>query len=417
MNNKDNQAQNNDIKKVNNKDNDNHNFKTTEVIVLVFLTCLISLTMGIFIHSRFGVATDKYDRLVAANPDLEEFIQTYNDIVENYYGEADKAQIISDAMDGMFSSLDKNSSYLNKDVSGTFNKQLDGKYMGIGIEVINDADGNIVIINVFDDTPAAKAKLKPLDIIKKINNETLKGKKTSDLVALISNSKKDKVKLVISRDGKDQTITVKKDMVVLKSINSKIYTKEDAKIGYINISIFANNTAKQFKDQLVSLETQGIDSLIIDVRNNAGGHLTTVVNILSNLLDKNHVIYQVETKQEIKKFYAKGSETKKYPIVILANENSASASEVLMSALHEQIGSTIIGKTSFGKGTIQELQQLTNGESYKITTKKWLTSKGEWIDEKGIGPDIEITLNEEYYNSPIEDNDNQLQAALQHLIN
>ena len=405
-------------KKVKNKKktNNTQGFKTAEVIVLVVLTCIISLTMGIFLHNRFGTTSDKYDKLIADNPELESFIQTYNDVIDNYYEDVDKEQIISDAIDGMFSSLDVNSNYLNQNTYDTFNKQLNGEYKGIGIEVINDSNNNIVIVSVFEDTPASESGLKPLDIIKSIDGTSLLNKETSQLVEIISNSKKDSFEFVITRDGEDKTIKVQKDMVVLKSVTSKIFDKGNQKIGYIDIDIFANNTAEQFKKQLEELENKGINSLIIDVRDNSGGHLTTVVSILSELLDKDHVIYQVETKDETDKYYSKGKETKEYPIVILANENSASASEVLMSALKEQIGSVIVGQTSFGKGTIQELQELKTGDSYKITTKKWLTSKGDWINEKGIEPDIEVALDDDYYANPTEENDNQLQTALQQLL-
>lgn len=399
------------------KTTNSQSFKTTEVIVLVVLTCLISLIMGVFLHSRFGTTKDKYDKLIVSNPELEKFIQTYNDVVDNYYEEVDKDQIISDAMEGMFSSLDIHSKYLNQNASDSFNKQLDGEYKGIGIEVVNDKNNNIVIISVFEATPAFKAGLKPLDIIKSINGESLEGKETSKLVEIISKSKKDSFTFVIKRDGKEKTFKVKKDNVVLKSVASKTFTLDNQLIGYIDIDVFANNTAKQFKEQLESLEKKKIDSLVIDVRDNSGGHLMSVVSILSEMLDKEHVIYQVQTKKETKKYYSKGNETKKYPIVILANENSASASEVLMSALKEQINATIVGQTSFGKGTIQELQELKTGDSYKITTKKWLTSKGKWINEKGIKPDVEVSLDEKYYNEPTEENDNQLKIALQQLVN
>ena len=179
--------------------------------------------------------------------------------------------------------------------------------------------------------------------------------------------------------------------------------------------MFASNTADQFKAAVESLEKQGMDSLIIDVRYNTGGHLTSAVEILSYLLSSDKVIYQIESKGTTTKYYSKGSETKTYPIVVLQNKNSASASELLSAALKEEYGATIIGEVSYGKGTVQELVTLTDGTQYKFTTKKWLTPKGNWINGVGVSVDIEEALSKEYENNPTEENDNQLQRAVQYL--
>lgn len=395
--------------------NINHDFKTKEVVVLVLLTCIISLIMGFFLNSRFKNESNQYSEIIKKNPELQDFIETYSDVIDNYYEKVDKGKIIEDATEGMFSSLDINSRYLNKSKADTFNKQLNGEYRGIGIEIINDIEKNIVIIDVFADTPAFKAGLKKMDIIKSVNGENVQKQETSKLIKKIMEDNGKTIELVVNREGIDKTIKVTKENVVLKSVSSKVFEKNNQKIGYIMISVFANNTVKQFVDNLNSLEKEKIDSLIIDVRGNAGGHLTTVVGILSTLLDDTHVIYQVQTKQDITKFYSMGKDTKEYPLVILSNEVSASASEVLMSALREQLKATIIGQKSFGKGTIQELQSLSSGNSYKMTTKKWLTSKGEWINEKGIEPDIKVDLNKTYYDNPVDELDNQLQSALNFL--
>lgn len=396
---------------------ENHGFKTTEVIVLVLLTCVISLAMGFFLNSRFANGNTKYANLINGDQQLQTFIATYNDVINNYYEEVDREKVISNAIDGMFSSLDTNSNYLNEEVYDSFNKQLDGEYRGIGIEVINTNDGDILIRRVFENTPAKVAGLKALDIIKSVDGKFLKGKDTSELVKLISNNHSEYIEIVVVREKKEITLKIKQDKVVLKSVSSEVIEKNQKQIGYIDINIFANNTSKQFLDELKKLEKDNIDSLIIDVRDNSGGHLKSVVDILSQLLSKEHVIYQVEVKGKTTKYYSEGNETKKYPIIVLINQASASASEVLASALEEQINATLIGEKSFGKGTIQELQELKSGDSYKITTKKWLTSKGNWIHEKGLTPTIQVSLTEEYYNNPEIETDGQLQKALEQLSN
>ncbi len=390
----------------------NNNFKTTEVIVLVLLTCIISLIMGYNLNSKFK--SNKYADIIENDEQLAGFISTYQDVVENYYEKIDKKELIENAIDGMFSSLDVNSNLLKDNNASNFNKQLDGEYKGIGIEVVNDEENNIIILNVFDDTPAKQAGLEPLDIIKSIDGKDLQGKETNELIKII-NKTKDSFKLKVMRDDKEIEITVKKDLVTLKSITSEVITKNDKLVGYIKISIFANNTAEQFKSNYEKLKKENIDSLIIDVRDNSGGHLTAVSSILSQLMDKKHVIYQIKDKNKTEKFYSEGNSTEKCPIIVLINNSSASASEVLASALNEQLNAVLVGEKSFGKGTVQELQGLNNGNYYKITTKKWLTSKGKWINEKGIKPDVEVSMDENYYNNPTKESDNQLQEALNKL--
>lgn len=163
------------------------------------------------------------------------------------------------------------------------------------------------------------------------------------------------------------------------------------------------------------MESDGFESLIIDLRDNSGGHLTAVKDMIGLFLDSSHVIYQTEDKKGKEKVYSNGKVTKNYPIVIVGNANSASASEVMIGALTEEYGAVLIGNRTFGKGTVQELHSLTNGDEYKFTTKKWLTPKGNWVHNNGIEPKIEVTLSKEYYENPTEENDNQLKAAINYL--
>ena len=179
------------------------------------------------------------------------------------------------------------------------------------------------------------------------------------------------------------------------------------------MSIFANNTAEQFSKELTKLEKKDIDSLIIDLRSNTGGYLQTATTMTSEFLDTSHPIYQIQKNDKTSKYYSRGKTTKKYKIIVLVNESSASAAEVMTSALQEQYGATVIGTKTYGKGTVQELQKLSNGNEYKVTTKNWLTSKGKWIDGTGIEPDIKVELNDAYSDNPSTENDNQLKKAIQ----
>lgn len=390
----------------------NHNsFKTTEVLFLIILTAMISLLVGYLLNN-------KNINLSSNDANLKEIIDNYNYIVENYYETIDKSKVVSGAIDGMINSLgDEYSQLLEENTSSNFYINLEGSYDGIGIEITNNDDNNIVIVGVLENSPAEKAGLKSGDIVKQIDDKIFENCDIKELTKYIKENRKKSYHLVILRDNNEMEFDISKDEVTIKSVLSKVFEKENKKIGYIYISVFSNNTSKQFKSVLKELEDQNIDSLIIDVRENSGGHLTTAVSLLSNFLDSSHVIYQTEKNGEKTKFYSTGDQTKKYSIVVLQNKNSASASELLGSTLKEEYGATVIGETSYGKGTIQEVVNLKNGDTYKFTTKKWLTPKGNWIHEKGVEPDIKVSLDENYQNNPCDETDNQLQTAIDYLSN
>ena len=386
------------------------NFNYKEVIFLVILTCVVSLWMG------NAIKLNKIEPKTESDDYLKEFEENYQYILDNYYDEVNKEAIIKGAISGMVNALgDDYSVAINDESSNNFNTRLTGSYSGIGIEIVNDNNYNIIISDVFEDTPAAKAGLKVMDVILSIDDVDFSNKKTSELTDYIKESNKEKYIIKVKRGTEELSFEIERQLIQIKSIYSELKKIDDHKIGYIYISVFASNTADQFKAAVESLEKQGMDSLIIDVRYNTGGHLTSAVEILSYLLSSDKVIYQIESKGITTKYYSKGSETKTYPIVVLQNKNSASASELLSAALKEEYGATIIGEVSYGKGTVQELVTLTDGTQYKFTTKKWLTPKGNWINGVGVSVDIEEALSKEYENNPTEENDNQLQRAVQYL--
>ena len=389
-------------------------FKLSEVIILITITLIIGFIIGL---SLFKVALEKKDTKVNNDQELKKFVDNYNYIVDNYYGELDKKELIDKAISGMLESIDDPyTTYIDEESSNSFATTLEGSFEGIGVEIVNDSDNNIVVYSVIKGSPAEKAGVEPLDIIKSINGKNLDNTETSEFVSIVKTSENPIITLEIKR--KDETITkeIKREKVTITSVESEIFEKQNKKIGYMYISIFANNTYGQFKKQLEELENKGIDSLIIDVRGNTGGHLTAVENILSLFLDSSHIIYQTEDKNGIEKTYSKGKETKQYKIVILTNKSSASASEILAATMKEEYGATLVGKATYGKGTVQELKTLPDGEQYKFTTKKWLTPKGNWIHEKGVEVDVDVEFNKDYYDNPTHENDNQLQEAIKTIL-
>ena len=376
-------------------------------LVLIFVICaLIFSLVGYFIGKKADLGNGSYS---TTSKEIQKFIEEYNYILENYYGDIDKDELISNAIKGMVSSLDEYSQFVDED-SNNFSITLEGEYEGLGVGISMTTDNEIIIASIYPNSPAEKAGLKIYDVITKFNDESVEGLSTSDLVDKISNT--ENIKLTVLRDTEELTFDLKKEKVVIESVHSEM--KED-NIGYIKVDIFANNTYSQFQKALTELENNGMESLIIDLRGNSGGHLLAVENMLSLFLNDTHIIYQTEDENDVEKIYSTGNKDKTYKIVILQNLGSASASEVMATSLREQLGAYIIGNTSYGKGTVQSLQTISGVGQYKVTTKKWLTSNGEWINEIGVKPDLEVSLTEDYYKNPILENDTQYQAAIKYL--
>lgn len=394
--------------------NDRKSFSTYEIILLIIMSLIIGFCIC-RIFSKSSVVTNKEQ---VNDKYLSEFIKNYNFILNNYYEDIDKQKLIDSAISGMMESLDDpHSMYFDESETNNFNITLDGSYDGIGVQISKETDtGYMLIVSIFKNSPAFNSGLKVGDKIVSVENIESKDMTASEFSNLIKKNDKTELIMKILRDEKELDIKLKKETITLDSVVSKTYEEQNKKIGYIYIGIFANNTAEQFKTELKKLEDEKIDSLIIDVRGNTGGHLTSVDEILKIFLNSKQVMYQFEKNKKITKTYGKGNSNKKYEIVLLCDETSASASEVLIAGLKENLGSTVIGKQTYGKGTVQELVTLSNGTQYKITVKKWLTPNGNWInDTKGILPDIEVDLEDKYYQTYEDIDDTQLQKAIEYL--
>ncbi len=387
-----------------------------EVIFSSVVICIIGVLIG-FLLSNQGNKTN-YEK-PKTDESLAEFIEVYQYILDNYYGDTEitKDALIEAALQGVLNSLnDPNSVYMDETASENFNITLEGSYEGLGIEIVNNSQngtGEITILTVFANSPAEKAGLKPGNKILKINDEDLSNQTTAYFANKVKYGTESTFKLLVDNNGKTFETTVVRNKVILESVTSKVFEKNNKKIGYIYTSIFANNTYEQFKIKLEELEKQGIDSLIIDFRNNSGGHMYAARKMLSLFLDGSKIVYQTEDKTGIIKTYSEGTVNKTYKIVLLTNESSASSSEIVIAGLKENLNAIQIGTKTYGKGTVQELQDLPNGAQYKFTTKKWLTPKGNWINGIGIIPDYEIYLDEKYAKNPSDETDNQLQKALE----
>lgn len=387
-------------------------FTVKEVALLLLITCFINTALFFLINGN----QQKQSNLEVNSDTLKEIIKTYNYIKQNYYNEIDDKTLINGAIKGMTDALGDNySEFISESSSDTYNITLQGEYYGVGIQISTLTSGEIVITSIIPNSPASKTDLQMGDIITKVNEKTTENMDSTALGTIIKGGSEENFTLGIKRGTVEKEITVKREKIILESVSSKVINKNNKKIGYIYIELFAFNTDKQFIEKLLELEKQNVDSIIIDVRGNSGGHLNAVTNIVSSFLDSSNVIYQMRLKDgTIEKTYSNGSKTKKYPIVVLGDSISASASEILISALKEKCGAKFVGKRTFGKGSVQELQTIeSTGEQFKITTKKWLTANGNSIDQVGITPDYVVSMTDEYYNNPTDENDTQLQKALE----
>lgn len=381
-------------------------FRFWEVIILMILTAFIGITLGGFIIKKNNGVNSN----IISDSSLQEFINNYEYIVNNYYGEIDKDELLETALQAILEKIDDPyATYMDETESSNFDIQLSGKYQGLGVEIGNLlSDGSLIITRIFEDSPAESSGLEVGDILLKLNDNSLKGIASSDLSNQIR-SMKEPFKLTVLRDKTEIEFEISLAEIVLKSVEYKLLENN---IGYLAISLFADNTFKQTKSALNELQKLGMKSLIIDVRNNTGGYLSSVENILELFLDSSHVLYQLEDKNGIKKFYSQGKSSVDYPIVILTNGATASASEILTAALKEGLGALSVGIKTYGKGSAQKLHTLSDGKKYKFTTQKWLTPNGKSIDGNGIDVDYEIILSDDYYKEPTQKNDNQLQTAI-----
>lgn len=379
-------------------------FKTCELVIILLAICIFSTLTGCLVGYKLLTNKTLSKNYSLVDEDLEHFINEYNEIKENYYGTFDSKKILSNALSAVVNSLDdKYSGKIDLDSNTTDSIKLRGVYTGVGIEIYNDEKLNIIVNSVFKGSPADTSGIKKGDIITKINGENVTGTLTTNLVSKIKSLNNNVFTLEILRDGKYINISTKSDTIELKSATYKVLEQNNKKIGYINISIFANNTAKQFKEALSKLEDEKIEGLIIDVRDNPGGYLETATEISDLLLNKDKVIYKTNDGDKIEATYSKGKKDYDNKIVILINNGSASASELLTLSLKENLNAYTVGVTSYGKGTVQEVKKYNNIQ-YKYTTKLWLSPSGKSINETGIIPDLEVKSDN--------NSDNQLQSAL-----
>ena len=379
----------------------------------VFSITIFSLLLGVLACFSILTILNKGKNYFVLSKELAKFVDAYEAIVDNYYKEVDKDKLVESAINGMVSSIgDEYTSYSDKDVTDNFNEAVNGKYMGIGA-LIMKSENDLVIYKIFEDSPSYRAGLKDGDIILKLDDKDTKDMSVNDIASIVKNDDNKEVKLLVKRGEENLDITIVKDMVELPVVSGKVINHNDKKIGYISLSIFSSVASEQFNKQLVKLEKEGISGLVIDVRGNSGGYLTTVTDIASYFLKKGDIIYKLEVNDKVTVRKDKTKESRDYPVAVLIDKNSASASEILASSIKESYNGYVVGTNSYGKGTVQQTLVLSDGSMIKYTIEKWLTPLGNWINEEGVVPTNYVELSSEYLNNPVFENDNQLNEALE----
>ncbi len=335
--------------------------------------------------------------------DLQKIAQAYALIQENYLEDVEETELIEGAIDGMLATLDDpHTSYLNLDAMEEFNEQIESSFQGIGAEV-SMVNGMVTIVSPIKDSPAEQAGLRPNDQVLSVDGESLEGLNLNEAVAKIRGEKGSEVTLEILRASSTDPfeIVLVRDEIPVETVYSEIEEVDGKTTGILEVTNFSEHTADEFEEHLTDLEDNNIEGLIIDVRGNPGGLLNVVEEMLSLFVPKDLPYLQIEDAEgEKEEFYSTLSEKKTYPISVIINEGSASASEILAVALKE-MGYDIVGHTSYGKGTVQTAVPLGDGSSIKMTTFKWLSPKGEWINEVGVEPTIEVDQPEYYYSNPV----------------
>lgn len=322
-----------------------------------------------------------------------------NAVDESYYMSANEEDMIEGACKGLIAGLDDPySSYMTAEEYESFEASALGEYSGVGITFTEDFDGNYVIIEVAKDSPAEKGGLKAGDIIISAD-----GKSYDDMELLscdIRGEEGTDVKIGYVRDGKANEVTLTRAKIVQHSVEYKMLDKDT---GYIAISSFIDSTYDDFKKALTDIESKGVDSLVLDLRNNGGGLVTSCVEIADEFLDKGTIVYVEDKAGNREDYYAEEGKTD-LEVVVVVNENSASASEILAAALKDN-GVRLVGETTFGKGIIQGTSKFKDGSALKLTIMQYFSPEGNAIHEKGVTPDYKVKDKEST------DKDEQLEKA------
>lgn len=335
-------------------------------------------------------------------------------IDQEYLGEVDNAEMAEGIYAGLVYGLgDVYSRYYTADEYAQETASTDGAYAGIGVSIQKNKNGGVQIAECYEGGPGAEAGLQTGDVITAINDTDVTDMELSDVVSLIRENKDNTIVLTVFRENEEKSREISVDVtdVELPSVFGEML---DKKTGYIQITQFTGVTPQQYKDMFAELKDKGMERLVIDLRDNPGGLLTSVCDILREILPEGLIVYTEDKYGNREEENCDGKHQLDMPLAVLVNENSASASEIFAGAVQDHEAGTIVGTTTYGKGVVQELRQLSDGSAVKLTVSNYYTPNGNSINKVGIKPDVEVKLASELLNKDeiTHEEDNQLQKAL-----
>lgn len=389
-------------------------YKTIMLITVTALITFLITTVGVynyFIKTGDGLAKTLVTTETTTLDTKIQLIRKYLD--KSYLGETiDEEKLIESAVKGYVAGLgDEYTEYLTKDEYEELMVSVNGNYVGIGIYMTQDKYDNVVILLPIEGLPAEESELKTGDIITKVNGEECTGMDLSVVASKVKGEEGTTVNLEILRDGEIISKTIERRTIQINHIKSKVLENN---IGYIQILAFDEGSSKEFENKLNELLNKNIKSLIIDVRDNGGGIVTEAIDIAELFVPKDKTIMIESDKtgeEEITKAHKDAKISEGLNIIVLANENSASASEILIGALKDNNIATIVGTKTYGKGVMQEIVPVSSGGALKLTIEEFKTPNGDKINKTGIEPDIEIEENSKTEQSE------QLQGAIKECNN
>lgn len=401
--------------------------KKLTVIFLILLILTNLITFGftnistIQMDKRVIIPRGEYEEIYSVYRDFSKVLVLENLIKESYLREVDDAKLIDGQLKGMVESLkDPYSQYMTAEEYDSFHQQTSGIYGGIGVIVTPGEDNFITVISPIEDTPGEKAGIKPGDKIIKVDGKEFTADEMDEAVKLMKGEPNTKVTLSIMRknkkgENKILDIDITRREIRLVTVKPNII---DDNIGYIKITSFDELTDEDFKKSLKSLEKSGVEGLVIDLRYNPGGLLDVTANIADELLGEVDIVY-TQTKDGEREYLKSKKSKTELPLVVLINEGSASASEILAGAIKDNNRGELIGTTSFGKGVVQRIRPLQDGSALKLTISEYFTPNGINIHGIGIEPDIKVELPEDIEEIGINNiqEDTQIQKALEVLKN
>lgn len=380
------------------------------IVTGILATVLVSLLL----LGGFRVITNtagSYASGKVTEKEVSKKLNKMNALIDKYYlyeDEIDTDQLAEGIYSGYTSALgDKYTVYYDEDETKALMESTSGTFSGVGATLTKDADtGYATIVNVYEDSPAEKAGLKAGDILEKIDDHEVGDEQLDTVVSWIKGEKGTDVKITVLRDGEELELTATRDTIEVKTVS---YEMKENQIGYIRVSEFDTVTYDQFKEALDDLEKQGMQGLIVDLRNNPGGSLDTVTNMLRLLLPEGTIVSTKDKNGKADEITCDGTHEFKKPMAVLVNQYSASASEIFSGAVQDYGTAKIVGVTTYGKGVVQQLMDLGDGTCLKVTIAEYYTPNGRSINGKGVEPDVEV---EYQYDEENPKADNQLDQAL-----